>query len=120
MQVSAQAVPTVPSANRARRLESKILEGCAVLDIKPAAGDSKVAVTSTGVGMMPELAVEVCVRKCARSDFLILGAREAVEPESQGNGEERELTVAARICACKCRVRAVRACWAGSHRPDIL
>ena len=86
------------------------MEGCAVLDIKPAAGDSKVAVTSTGVGMMPELAVEVCVRKCARSDFLILGAREAVEPESQGNGEERELTVAARICACKCRVRAVRAC----------
>ena len=56
--MSAQVVPTVPSVNRARRLESKILERCAVLDTKPGAGDSKVAVTSTGVGMMPGLAVE--------------------------------------------------------------
>lgn len=58
MQASAQAVPTVPSAAAQLQLESKILERCAVLDTKPGAGDSKVTVSSTGVGMMPESAVE--------------------------------------------------------------
>ena len=34
------------------------MERCAVLDTKPGAGDSKVTVTSPGMGVMPELAVE--------------------------------------------------------------